>query len=373
MTRQLQPEDKERLDRLFGELCHERELFTGYPCAADFDFRELFRFLELPINNVGDPFKDGTYRVHTHELEREVVEWFAHLCHAPKDSWWGYVTNGGTEGNMYGLYLARELMPEGVCYYSQDTHYSVAKMLRVLKMQNIMIKSQPSGEMDYEDLRESIRIHRDTPPIIFANIGTTMREGIDDIRQIRQILREFAIPNSYIHCDAALSGITLSFQEGAPVFDFREKVDSISISGHKFLGSPIPCGIVLANKNNVQRIARNIEYVGSLDTTISGSRNGITPLFLWYVIHRQGAEGIRKRVERSLQTAEYAVRRFREIGVEAWRNPFAITVVIPRPAESVVRKWQIAVNDDIGHLVVMPHLTRAQIDALVTEVSSTKS
>ncbi|MEM7012386.1 MAG: histidine decarboxylase, partial [Verrucomicrobiota bacterium] len=303
----LSSEDSKRLDDLHQQLKEQRELFVGYPCTADLDFKELYRFLDFPINNVGDPFKDGTYRLTTHEIEREVVRWFAELLHAEEETYWGYVTNGGTEGNMYGLYLARELLPNGMCYYSEDTHYSVAKNLRVLNMQHIMINSQKSGELDYDDLYETIKINRSIPPIIFANIGTTMREGIDKIERIREILSSLAIPQSYIHCDAALAGMTLPFIDGSTPFDFSQGIDSISISGHKFIGSPIPCGIVLANKNNVQRIARSIEYVGTLDTTITGSRNAVTPLMLWYAIRRWGKDGFKARVEHCLANADYAL------------------------------------------------------------------
>ena len=37
----------------------------------------------------------------------------------PKETW-GYCTNGGTEGNMYGLFLAREIYPKGIVYYFKD-------------------------------------------------------------------------------------------------------------------------------------------------------------------------------------------------------------------------------------------------------------
>ena len=37
----------------------------------------------------------------------------------------------------------------------------------------------------------------------------------------------------------------------------------------------------------------SIEYVGTLDTTIPGSRNAFTPLMLWYAFHTVGEEGIR--------------------------------------------------------------------------------
>ncbi len=367
----LSPEDEKRLEELHAYIDAQTRRFIGYPCNSNFNYSALARFLHYPINNVGDPFAPSTYRVHTREIEREVLAWFAGLTHIAPDDYWGYVTNGGTEGNIYGLFLARELLPDGMVYYAEDTHYSVAKNLRVLNMKHIMIKSQPNGEIDYEDLYETIRIHRDVPPILFANIGTTMTEAVDDVRQIRGILRELAIPASYIHCDAALCGMTLPFLDGAPVYDFRAGIDSISISGHKFIGSPVPCGIVLAKRKYVDRIARSIEYVGTLDTTLTGSRNGIAPLILWHAIHTRGAKGFRREVAGCIEKADYAVDQLKRIGVKAWRNPFAMTVVFPRPSNEVLEKWQIAVHNDRAHIITMQSITKKQIDELVADIAAT--
>ena len=35
---------------------------------------------------------------------------------------------------MYGLYLARELHPDGMLYFSEEAHYSILKNARVLNM-----------------------------------------------------------------------------------------------------------------------------------------------------------------------------------------------------------------------------------------------
>lgn len=360
-------EDFSRLQELRNTLKENLSQSLGYPCSTDFDYTDLLPFLQFPINNVGDPFTDATWKGSTHEIEREVIGFFAGLLRAPENNWWGYVTNGGTEGNLYGLYLAREILPKGIVYYSQETHYSVAKNLHFLGMRSIMIRSQKSGEVDYDDLRETIRIHRDAPPIIFANIGTTMTEGRDDISRIRAIIDDLALPQSYIHADSALCGMICPYLSPRPAFDFADGADSVSISGHKFLGSPIPCGVVLAKKQNVDKIGRSISYIGSLDTTITGSRNGFTPLVLWYRIKSLGDAGMRARVAHSLKTAAYAERRLREIGVDAWRNPDCITIVIPRARDAIKAKYQLATSNRISHIICMPGVTCGQIDDLVSD------
>ena len=120
--------------------------------------------MRYAINNVGDPFHDSNFQSNTHQIEREVIGIFADLMHISREQVWGYVTSGGTEGNMYGLYLGRELYPDGLVYFSQDTHYSVVKIMSVLKVRNIMIRSQDNGEIDYDDLYETIRITGMCPP-----------------------------------------------------------------------------------------------------------------------------------------------------------------------------------------------------------------
>ncbi len=364
----LTPEDQKTLEEMLEYIREQSRTFVGYPCRGYFDYSALFDFLYYPVNNVGDPYAPSTYRVHTREIEKQVLAWFAELNHVEEGDYWGYVTNGGTEGNIYGLFLARELYPSGMVYYSEDTHYSVAKNLRVLNMKHIMIKSQPSGEIDYEDLYHTLQIRRDTPPIIFANIGTTMTEAKDDITHIKSILDDLAIRQYYIHCDAALCGMTLPFIDGVPPYDFRAGIDSISISGHKFIGAPFPCGIVLAKKDYVNRIARSIEYVGTLDTTLTGSRNGVAALFLWYAIKTIGAEGFRHEVAQCRRRAAYAVERLRDAGIEAWMNPNSITVVFERPPQPVLEKWQVAVQREWGHIVVMQTISEEKIDELIDDI-----
>ena len=362
---EVRAETRARLDALLRELDGAAGRMAGYPANLAFDYTDLLPFLRYSLNNVGDPFHESNYRTNTRAMEREVIDAFAGFMRLERADAWGYVTSGGTEGNMYGLFLARKLHPEGIVYFSEDTHYSVRKNLGVLDLRNIMIRSQANGEIDYDDLHETLRIHRDAPVIFLANIGTTMKGAVDDLGRVRAILDDLAISRRYVHADAALSGLILPFVADPQPYGFDAGVDSLAVSGHKLIGAPVPCGVVLTRRDYVNRIARSIEYVGALDTTLSGSRSGFAPLLLWYALERLGEAGLRELVAGMLETAEYAVERFRAAGVPAWRHRNSATVVFPRPAAEAVREWQLAPLGGIAHIITMPHVTRELVDAVV--------
>lgn len=366
----LSTENQQKLEQLETELSTARDTFLGYPVSKDFDYSELNKFFQYPINNLGDPFEQGTYRVQTHEMEREVIAFFAKLFRANPKDFWGYVTNGGSESNLYGLYIARELFPKAMVYYSESTHYSVRKNIHLLNIPSIVIKSQENGEMDYEDFENTVRMNRHKPVIVLATFGTTMKEAKDDIGKIKGILSNLAIQDHYIHCDAALAGSFGPFMQPRLPFDFMDGADSISISGHKFIGSPIPTGVLLAKRSNRDRIAKGISYIGSFDTTITGSRNGHSPLFLWYALKQLGVEGLQKRYEHSLSIAEYCEAELQKIGVNAWRNPNAITVVLPKTPKSIKDKWQLATEGEVAHVICMPNVTKQQIDEFVNDLKN---
>ena len=113
-----------------------------------------------------------------------------------------------------------------------------------------------------------------------------------------------------------------------------------------------------------------MELIGVNDTTLSGSRNGLTPLMLWYAINRHGEDGWRETVRGMLDTAEYAVQRFNEHGINAWRHQNSPTVVFDRPSQEVFDRWQIAPEGEVAHIITMPHVDFATIDQLVADCTS---
>lgn len=76
---------------------------AGYPYNLDFDYGALVQLQHFSINNLGDPFIESNYGVHSRQFEVGVLDWFARLWEIEKNDYWGYITNCGTEGNLHGI------------------------------------------------------------------------------------------------------------------------------------------------------------------------------------------------------------------------------------------------------------------------------
>jgi histidine decarboxylase len=364
---------QEQIRKLLEATEKDYEYFLGFPGSLDFDYSDLMLLQNKLLNNIGDPLTPAFHGLSSKAMEQEVLCFFAKLFRAEKDKWWGYATNGSTEGNLYALYIARNKLPGAKVFYSKDAHYSIPKNIHILGIQGVEVASQKSGEIDYIDLAKNLTLAKASPAIIVANIGTTMTEAKDDVAKIRQVLGRTHIKDYFIHCDAALAGPYTAVLEPHHPFDFADGASSVSISGHKFIGSPMPCGLVLVYKADKELLRAKSNYTGTIDTTISGSRNGHTPLFLWYSIKKWGLEGLKKRAEDSQIIAQYAFDQLEQIGWPAMRNPNALTIVIDSPPEDILHRWQLATEKNQSHIICMPGITKDKIDRFVADLKALKT
>ncbi|CAO2817597.1 unnamed protein product [Amaranthus hypochondriacus] len=343
----------------------------GYQLNMDFEYGGLSDLQQFSINNFGDPFIEGYYGVHSRDFEVCVLDWFANLWKIEKDKYWGYITNGGTEGNLHAILLGREVFPDGILYASKESHYSVFKAARMYKVDCIKIETLISGEIDCSDLKLKLLQNKDKPAIINVTIGTTVKGAIDDLDLVIQTLGECGFPNNrfYIHCDGATFGLMLPFLKWAPQVTFKKPISSITVSGHKFVGCPTPCGIYIARMEHINVLSRDIEYIGSRDATIMGSRNGHAPIFLWYALNHKGYNGLQKEVEMCLDNARYLKDRLISVGVSVMLNELSNIVVFERPQDDkFVRRWQLACQGNIAHISIMPHVTKQKLDTFLDEL-----
>ena len=349
----------------------------SYPYNLDFDFGPLEGLLKYSINNLGDPFIESNYGVHSREFEIGVLQWFARLWEISDEDCWGYITNCGTEGNLHGLLVGREVLPDGIMYASRESHYSVFKAARMYRMDAVKVDTLQTGEIDYEHLRRELTRNTGRPAVLNLNIGTTVKGAVDDLDRVLQVLTDcgYTEDKFFIHCDGALFGLMLPFVRdarrgaaGDGVVTFRKPIGSVSVSGHKFVGVPMPCGVVMTRMRHVMKLSSDIEYLNSRDATIMGSRNGHAPIFMWHTLTRKGYDGMRDDVEACIANAQALKKMLEDVKVDVMLNELSSTVVFERPMEEAfVKKWQLACEGDIAHVVVMPNVTVPQLREFVDE------
>jgi histidine decarboxylase len=358
------------LDSLLDHLDNCSKYHLGYPLNQKINYQHLAPLLNFIVNNLGDPYVRGNYGLNTKDFEREVVDFIAQLYRLDKSDTWGYVTSGGTEGNLCGILLGRELYPEGILYCSEDSHYSIFKAARMFRMPLKKVKSLANGEIDYDSLSQLLSENKNQPAIININIGTTVKGAVDDISTIVQIISELKLEKFYLHVDAALGGMLLPYLESEKSLDFSKyPIGSIAISGHKFIGSPIPCGVVVASKHLIQSF--DIEYLNSSDTTILGSRNGMAPVILWDAIQKRQDEFALEAMQ-CRQNAEYLYQRIKNSHRFALLNPLSTTVVFEAPHELIVQRWQLSCCENMAHVIVMQNHTRKLLDQFLEEAGFVK-
>ncbi|MBU4502365.1 MAG: histidine decarboxylase [Nanoarchaeota archaeon] len=345
---------------------NKKKIFLGYPINLDFDYSEIYNLFEVNLNLLGNPFDEGA----RYKYERGLIEYFGNLYQISRSKIWGYTTSGGSEGNMYGLYVARERLKDPLLFFSRDTHYSIEKAADMLKIPFKVIESQSNGEINYASLEKSIKRNSKEGLIINLNVGSTMKGAIDNPGKIQEILQNSRIKNYYIHADAAFFGGYLPFLDKALTERVGGVVDSLAISGHKFFGTPFPCGIFLAKSRNI-RTSNFKEYTKSHDVTLLGSRSGHSAILLWYLINKKGTKILEDEAKNCIDKAKYLVSGLRRIKYPVWRNDASNIVYFRKPVREVLDKWILAVDGNIAHVVTMQHVTQQMLDKFIEDISKT--
>ncbi|KAI3868871.1 hypothetical protein MKX03_036400 [Papaver bracteatum] len=325
----------------------------GYPTHVYVNYGALSNLQNFCINNCGNPFIEGIFGTHSRQFEVGVLDWFARLWGIAKDEYWGYITTGGTEGNFHGILVGRELFPDGILYTSDESHYSVFRAAQIYRMDFVKVNSLITGEIDCADLKSKLLSNMNKPAIVNVNIG-------------------FSEDRFYIHCDGALFGLMMPFVKRAPKISFEKPIGSVCISGHKFLGCPVPCGVQITRIGHIRAISRNIDYKFLI---LSSLHLGIhAPIFLWYALNQKGYPGLQKEVQMCLKNAQYLKDRLRASGISVMLNEFSNIVVFEKPqSEDFVRYWQLAVQGNLAHIVVMPNITIAQLDDFLRDLAEKRA
>jgi histidine decarboxylase len=355
-------------DRILTRMKKAHETHLGYPYNLNFDPGVPPSLGNYLINNLGDPYAGSHYASEVCDLEREAVSWLMDLWDCENhDDYWGSIGTSGTEGNLWGIYLGREALPDAVLLYSADAHYSIPKAAKIQRIEAICVASNARGEIDLDALSQVLVTLNKRNVVVALTCGTTMKGAHDDITGVIARLDATGITRDkrYIHVDGALNAMVIPYFDAAPDAirpSFRHAIDSISVSGHKMIGTPMPCGVLVAKRQHVERIATAIAYLRSNDTTLMGSRNGHAVLAIWSRFMGHDHDGYRRDATVCAEAAQELTRTLQAMGVPAYCNPHSLTVVFPQPADAIVKTYQIACYKGEAHVVVMPNVTTALLE-----------
>ena len=378
----------ELLNRAAADITERKFNQLGYPFNQDTGLSEFYRWLadtglgDITLINVGSPYKTDWDMLNTDYFEAESINFLAR-AYGFEGNHWGVITNGGTDGNMHGVYfgrkaLAAECPAEPILYVSEEAHYSVQKLGDIQNIETRVVKARKMGQMDAGDL--AAKLDGSRPALVAIAIGGTFKGAIDPQEEIDAALKAANPPAVYRHLDVALFGGYLPFLNdpaAQAILDVRRmKFDSLAVSGHKFLSLNEPAGVFICGRDVLECVHSNpVPYLKGVIPTISCSRSGFDALKLYWRIHSVGADGLRAQAEHSLKMADLLLEKFRKLGVPAWRNQYSNTVFFRRPAGDVVKKYALACNSypdfgDLAHAVVMQYFSEELVEKLAQDVAA---
>ncbi len=372
-----------RMTETARKLVERQKLQMGYPFDQETNLTGFYEWLletglcNTTLISVGSPYKEAWDMLHVDEFEREVVDFVAGTF-GFRGGHWGVVTNGGTDGNLHGIYFGRktleaksELPP--ILYVSAEAHYSVQKLGDILRIETRIIGVHPTGQMDIEDFRR--RLDPTRPALVAIAVGGTFKGAIDDQRAIDRVLKEVKPPACYRHLDVALFGGYLPWLDDPAARELVDQAamgfDSLAVSGHKFFALNEPAGVFLCRKEILQHLTKlTVPYLGGIVMpTISCSRSGFDVLKLYWRIMTTGPAGFRAEANHVLAMTAKLLSALAARGVEAHANPWSNTVYFRRPREEAVHRCCMACSGEFSHVVVMQYFDEELVERLADEIA----
>ena len=275
-------------------------------------------------------------------VEEEVTSWLRELV-GFDDEGWGVLTSGGVMANLMAMTVARDIhlrkllgldaaprgrSLEGVRVYASDqTHFSIARSLRVLGFPEETLRviesddafrlhGAPVEAAIEEDLGAELM-----PLAISAVSGSTNTGSVDLVGELADVARRHGM---WLHVDAAYGGAArFSGRDAGRVPDL-ERADSVTIDPHKwfFQGYDIGGLVVKRREDLLRTFHSEPEYyrhpkpedapLNWYQYSLEGTRR-FRALKLWMSWKHLGSEGFGRLIELTNDLAEHMATRCREL------------------------------------------------------------
>lgn len=296
------------------------------------------------------------------EIELVTIDWLRQLCGLPETAG-GLFVSGGSVANLTALATARHIklqddMTDAVVYFSDQTHSSIERALRILGFQPGQLRKLPADA----DFRltptivqrevEADRAAGRKPFCLIANAGTTNTGAIDPLPALAEVCRNEGL---WLHVDGAYGAASVLCEEGRSLLAGLELADSVVIDPHKWLFQPYEIGCVLVRDSRWLRETFHIlpEYLKDIERAEEEINfcdygpqltRGFRALKLWMSLKVFGLEAFAQAIARGIEQARIAERILRESPV-----------------------WEVVTPAQLGILTfryILPERSGEEIDAL---------
>lgn len=215
------------------------------------------------------------------EIEKRVINWAAEMVDfAPSAG--GGITSGGSEANLVGLTVARNIffkkfdikqnglfgLKPFTVYCSVETHNCIDKSIALLGIGAKHIRKVPVNadfKINLEALEKQILEDKNAgfePFCIVGNAGTINTGAIDDFNGLSAIAQKHEM---WFHIDGAYGGLLSSLPSVKKHYAGLEKADSVALDFHKWLYQPFEIGCVLVRNWGIMQETyfKSADYLSS--------------------------------------------------------------------------------------------------------------
>lgn len=191
-------------------------------------------------------------------IENEVINWLKSVFSFPQSAV-GCLSSGGSISTLIALTAARDKYKikndkilSSVVYMSEQVHHSTQKALRIIGLEDVVIRYVPMDEQHriipnaLDALIEKDKAVGLTPFLVIATAGTTDTGAIDPLNAIADIAHAHKL---WFHVDGAYGGFFI-LTSRKDLFKGIERADSLIVDPHKSLFLPYGVGAVLIKDSN---------------------------------------------------------------------------------------------------------------------------
>lgn len=301
------------------------------------------------------------------QIELNTIDWLRQLIGLPPSSG-GLFVSGGSVANLTALAVARNVrlgnrIAHAAVYFSDQTHSSVERALRVLGFSQEQMRKLPSDDLfrlNLQDLEDAVLEDRalgKRPFCVVANAGTTNTGAVDPLPALANYCTREKL---WLHADGAYGAAAVLCERGKEILNGLALVNSLCLDPHKWLFQPYEIGCVLVRDikhlkdtfhilpEYLRDIEQGEEEINFCDCGIQLTRS-FRALKLWMALKIFGVEAFTNAVAKGFYLAEYTqkvVESFKEFEIV---TPAHMAIVTFRYMVPELSEEQI---DDINEKIV---------------------